>query len=91
MKFKTKEEVIKETKHDCYNDDIQEIWNHGMEIGVESAFKSFKERLELYVKYKDSKFLLQEDNEDLYELYYKSRCLYFNVWLFDYCFGDIYV
>jgi len=95
MKFKSKEELIKEVNNNAYNS----------EYAVELTFQSFAERIEFYKKYKDSRMKLMTDYPKIYEEFvsyvvntFKNNVVrkeqlcnldLFNGWLFDHCFGGI--
>ena len=91
MKFKTKEELIA----DKYNHGIGLAYQNGEESGIIIAFKSFAERVKFYKKYRltydedtSGMIFLQNDYKEIYEEYRKANYDY-NLWLFDYCFGDV--
>jgi len=103
MKFKTKEELIEESKtrkgkHQLASHVDVESYKSGRMNGILVAFYSFKERIDFYNKYKKSPIKLYEDYPELYAKYdsetqfkeneYKLQIEYQD-WLFHYCFGDI--
>ena len=82
MKFKTKEQLIKEPNE-------KTILNYGCyPAGVTQAFKSFKERIDFYLKYKMNAGNIVPDFLDKAWNEYKGTNDW-NDWLFDCCFGDI--
>jgi len=93
MKFKTKEELINEK----YGLQIQNNnWEQAEVIEAESfkdgldiAFKNFAERVEFYQKYRYERVLFKETHPKDYKEFEESRWSFFDLWLFDYCFGDV--
>ena len=92
MKFKTKEEFNKEHG---YSDS-------GENFIVNEIFNSFAERVEFYKKYanfegnlktlQDEKApykKLWEEQPQVAEKYIESKEDDYDMWLFDYCFGDV--
>jgi len=93
MKFKTKEELMK-------NDGIFRTY-YG---GINDAFKSFAEPIDFFRKYqgrplklwRETNILQKEENcHSLVEVEEKfcigSSCINFDSWLFDYCFKHVMV
>jgi len=82
MTFKTKQELKKEFE------------NTGAIVGIEESFKSFKERIELYLTYKGNPIMMWKDVIKT-EAFRKRFCQSYDVsfdyndWLFNYCFGHI--
>jgi len=67
MKFKTKEELI---KYYC-KDGGKHIDSHMM---ISEIFKSFKERIEFYKKYRDGPDnILRDEHPEVYKLYNEYR------------------
>ena len=121
LKFKSREELLKKKLRimdECSDSDRDGSWNNGISIGINDAFESFAERVELYKKYHvpntystgDYKYKLEKYHPKLFKLFWQSqKNKYhivteswhlsgkssgatkqdFNVWLFDYCFGDM--
>lgn len=94
--FKTKEELMKgKILNKNYKGDGLDAY----ECGVYDAFKSFAERVEFYKKYRHTypedtsgMIMLLQEQPKIYEQYRKHLDTYnanYNLWLFDYCFGDI--
>jgi len=85
MKFKTKEDLMKE--FDYFN-------GESVQTGIEISFNSFKERIDFYNKYKDKPY---KDYIRDYALTEKVHNIErtgnikddWKDWLFDFCFGDI--
>jgi len=91
--FKTKEEL--KGAEPYHPDEFDSGCHIGRENAVDDCFESFKERVEFYKKYRltyeedtSGMVFLSNDQPDAYEEYRKSGFDY-NLWLFDYCFGDI--
>lgn len=103
MKFKTKEELIKESMGKEFDNG-----HHPYRIGIDKAFKSFAERVEFYKKYRvhvtkpdtAGQYFLEKEHPEIYKLYKKHLkdnhkklggwvVDIYNNWLFDYCFGDV--
>ena len=86
MKLKTKEELNK--KHSYPENTTHYV--------VEDCFDSFKERIELFKKYRYDYEAFVEDYPYIdvpkevtkYEIQ-MDYLYYWNKWLFDYCFGDV--
>jgi len=104
MKFKSKEELIKEFYDDmgCYIPDDNDYRN-----GIIDAFQSFAERIEFYKKYhgKPEMFRIDYPTEHANFIVWKEKGfgpdnylgddfapwvkdIRFDNWLFDHCFGD---
>ncbi len=101
MKFKTKNEILKMISNDVNtSQSLVKTHDKGYEVGfncaIEFAFTSFKERIDLYKKYKNRRNKFQEKYPKAYKKYTptihaKGTITYvcFDTWLFSYCFGDI--
>jgi hypothetical protein len=64
--------------------------------GVDSAFKSFSERIEFYKTYRDNRFGLEKEHPEINKIatdylwvIEKKEGWCYNEWLFAYCFGDV--
>ena len=98
MIFKTKEEL----KQEIFSTNYPDQKKLGNNMGIDDAFKSFKERIDFYKKYKRAIYgsfqkdypvlwklwlkYLEEDGDRMWERHNEQL---FSDWLFDYCFGDV--
>ncbi len=91
MKFKTKEDLI--GPEVSFLDKYDAGYVDGKESGINTAFNHFKERVQLYKKYKDMKYKFAHEHEEVYwDDYTNEHAKHgtsFKDWLFNYCFGDI--
>jgi len=94
MKFKSKEDLIKESDIDYGFSDQYEA---GMRIGINKAFTSISERIAFYEKYKDKPKLFTKENDFCFfgnaEGYVEFKNAIeedqFNDWLFRFCFDGV--
>lgn len=91
MKFKTKEELIKEAK--IRDSDGR---NLGLaDLSIDIAFKSFAERVEFYKRYREGALLLDREKPKVFaKLIYDLKSSQMSKeeyldWLFDHCFKDV--
>jgi len=105
MKFKTKEELIKNIKKILrgYGDKEARAYEGGYSDGIDHSFKSFAERVEFYKKYRYEPQTLWDDESELYEKicikimgrlttpisWGKTDREFYRELLFDYCFSDV--
>ena len=98
MKFKTPEDILKPYETEDAEVNAPRTW------GVCEAFKSFSERVEFYKRYSftfnPDKYqdLIQEEQLDTWDKWNKycstlkplpPSIYHYDMWLFDYCFGDM--
>jgi len=78
MKFKSKEDLIKEnskTKESegiAYEHEIDTHYNDGLKDGINTAFQSISERKEFYEKYKNQMAWLKEWHKEVWKIYRKA-------------------
>jgi len=97
MKFKSKEDLVP------YGGFISPISSKSFIDGVNYSFNSFKERIDFYNKhectspfkggYSEHLERIIKENPELYHKFLKDitneKGIFWNTWLFQYCFGDI--
>jgi len=97
MKFKTKEELLEEKyglQIQTNNwEQIEKIEADSYKDGIDKAFDSFKERKEIYEKYRDGNNPIPIPQDMYYDFIADNYDgdKNWKDWLFKYCFGDIYV
>ena len=102
MKFKTKEDLLRNKEKNANSRDAS-CFSDSYSNGIEDAFMTFKERIEFYNRYRSKQYSFNDDYPDSYRIYTHEwwkikKAIFpnklendeiFNVWLFQYCFGDI--